>query len=52
VLLLSACSAGSVVNDADVSPGMSTPFLCHWYASGKDPLALTVNVAVRPMSTL
>jgi hypothetical protein len=39
---------GAVVSDAPVASGMRTPFLNHWYDSGAELLATTVNVADWP----
>lgn len=31
---------------------MGPPLLCHWYASGAVPVAVTLNVAVCPVVTV
>src|SRR5437763_11791147 len=45
-------TVAAVVNEAAVAPAMSTPFLRHWYVGEGLPIAVTVNVAVCPTTTV
>jgi hypothetical protein len=49
---LSAFVAGGVVYVAEVAPGMGSPFLLHWYVIGAVPIAVALNVAFVPTSTV
>jgi hypothetical protein len=49
---LSAVVVIGVVYDAAVAPPIFTLFFCHWYVRGAVPVAVIVNVAVWPTTTV
>ncbi len=47
----SDATVGAVSTAADVAPGIATPFLYHWNASGSAPDAVTLKCAGKPCVT-